>query len=170
MFWDLFLYFCAHMYKYVHICAGAFGGQKRVLDSLESQAVMSWLTCVLGTGLGSSETEADIFNCETSLQAHFLLFPINLFPFREFGNIKMEIDHSVSLSRCGIWRLQNYMSWAMRLSCRRSCLSYTTPRLMQNFIKERTAARAYNPSTGEEVETGESLGLTGPSNRQSSAS
>lgn len=51
------------MHKYVHIRAGAFGGQERVLDPLESQGVMSWLTCVLGTGLGSSGTEAGIFNC-----------------------------------------------------------------------------------------------------------
>lgn len=41
---------------------------------------------------------------------------------------------------------------------------------MLNFIKERMAARAYNPSAGEEVETAEFLGLTGPSNLQSSAS
>lgn len=61
-----FLIMCVSVsvWEYVHVSAGAQGGQKRSLDllELEAQVVVSCPTWVLGTKLGPSERARSVLN------------------------------------------------------------------------------------------------------------
>lgn len=70
------IYECLTKYMYMHICEGASGGRKRVLNplALEFQEVVSCMAWILGTTPGCSERAARVANDQAS-------FPVPVFHF-----------------------------------------------------------------------------------------
>lgn len=56
----------------ISVCAGVYGGQKRALDTVETQAVVSLLKWVLGTKFSfSGRTTTALKHCTSSLAPIF---------------------------------------------------------------------------------------------------